>query len=253
MPPLMDPRPALGAAVLFHAGQSAYTVDDAVAYAVFAGAIDDALGDTLALAAAEDRADEAGFEPSEGDLQQSSEAFRYAHELITAGETEEWLTSRGMTLDDFSSQLYQQACRERYPQERSEGSWPDDLSDRLRVNLWMTDRMVALGATLRKRVASGIEVPDRDDAAIDAERRRFLARHKLDEASVPAWLEAIRRDASWLDESLRMEAAFARVNGAAINEDARVRKLASMRMALTRYEIDALILDSDAAAREAVL
>jgi hypothetical protein len=254
MPPLMVPRPALGAAVLFHAGEKAYTVDDIVAFAMFTGMLDAAIDDTLRLAAAEERAAEVGFEPGDDALQESSEAFRYEHDLISAGETEQWLESRGMTLDDFTDYLYQRSCAEKFP-DTEEVSPPDDLSDLLRVNLWMTDRLADLATALRRRVASGIEVqvtqvPLRGAADTMS---RFLARHKLDAASLPGWLAWLQRDSKWFGEMVRIETASRQLGRSAINDDARQRKLPSMRMALTRIEVEMLVLDSEPAAREAVL
>jgi hypothetical protein len=253
LPSLMDPTPDIGTPVLFRAGDVGHTVDDVVAFAMFAGILDDMVAETLALAAAEDRADAIGFEPDDAILQSASEAFRYDHDLITAGETEQWFASRGMTLDDFSRYLLQRACKDAFPDARPHESLPDDLSDLLRVCLWMTDQMPALAAELRKRVSARIETEERDEAAIAAEWQRFMQRHDLDRTSVAAWLASTRRDQAWLDESIRMEAAFAHLRQKSIDDDARSRKLASMRLSLMRVEVESLILDSETAAREAVL
>jgi hypothetical protein len=250
---LMNPRPALGSAVLFHAGGRAYTVDDAISSGMFRGELDTAIEETLALSAAEDRAGEEGFEPDDDALQASSENFRYQHDLITAGETEGWLESRGMTIDDLSRHLYQQLCREALPAEADGKSVPDDLSDLLRVNLWMTDAMDELAAQLRRRIAAGIEMSDRETLSTQAEKRRFLGRHRLDDRSLQGWLAVLNRDDAWLAEALRVETAFDRLITQAITDDARSRKLASMGLALSKMEIETLELDSEAAAREAVL
>jgi len=250
---LMNPRPALGSAVLFHAGGRAYTVDDAISSAMFRGALDTAIEETLALSAAEERAGEEGFEPDDEALQTSAESFRYQHDLITAGETEAWLETRGMTIDDFSRHLYQQLCRSAYPGKSDGQSVPDDLSDLLRVRLWMTDGMDELAAALRRRIAAGIEMSDRETLSTQAEKRRFLGRHRLDDRSLAGWLAALNRDNAWLAEALRVETAFDRLVTQAITDDARSRRLASMQLALSKMEIETLELDSEAAAREAVL
>src|SRR5688572_16968245 len=105
---LMNPSPRLGPAPLFFAQGVRYAVDDAVAAAFFRGAMDSAIDETLRLNAADERAAELGIEPADQVLQASSEKFRSRHNLITAGETEEWLEARNLDTDDFGDWLYLQ-------------------------------------------------------------------------------------------------------------------------------------------------
>lgn len=253
---LLEPSPELGATVLFLAEGTPYTVDDAVTAAIFRGSLDTAIRETLELAAAEERAEEEGFEPDDDALQASSESFRYEHDLITAGETEEWLEGRGLTTDDFGAWFHQRSCLQALPPEasESESAVPDDFPHHLRVHLWMSDTMSDLTRELSRRIAAGLEVTKRgEDIPTEPVLRRFLDRQQLDERDLSRWLDALGRDHSWLSEMVRLEAAFDRLNSVALTADARQRMLGSLRLSLGRVEIETLELDSEAAAREAFL
>jgi hypothetical protein len=269
---LMNASRELGTTVLFLAGGRSWTVDDAIAAAMFRGELDTEVAETLALADAEDLAEAEGVEPDEAALQTISERFRYEHNLISAGETEEWLEARGLTADDFSGWLYQSLCsefilRSEAPKEDLRGSEgqlstktivvplpqiprrpaaqdeeQDDLSDLLRVHLWMSDKMDAFSVSLSRRVAADLEMSQRGEQPAGPGNVRL-----------PSWLGDVRRDRDWYSEMLRMEGAFDRLSAEAITEEARARKLGSMQMSLARIEIESLELDTEPAAREAFL
>ncbi|MGZ7079086.1 MAG: peptidylprolyl isomerase [Thermoanaerobaculia bacterium] len=271
---LMNASRELGATALFLAGGRTWTVDDAIAAAMFRGELDPEVAETLALADAEDRAEAEGVEPDEAALQASSERFRYEHNLISAGETEEWLEARGLSTADFSGWLYQNLCSDLSKNEstpdlpstegylttktivvaslqiprplRSAQRAPDeeidDLSDLLRVHLWMSDKMEALSTRLSRRVAADLEMAQRGEQPATPANVRL-----------PAWLGDVRRDRNWFREMLRMEAAFDRLSAGAITDEARKRKLGAMQLSLAKIELESLDLDTEPAAREAFL
>ncbi len=215
--PLVRAGSALGSTVLFLGGGRAWTVDDAILDADARGALDEAIEETLALSAA----GESGIEIDDDALQESSERFRYDHELISAGETEDWLATRGMTLDDFAGWLYRRMCAEAVLGREGEPRTPsselpatDDFPEQLHVHLWLSGEMDRLGAQFRRRIAAEME----------------LAGEKLS------------RDDAW-----------DRLTDTVLNEDARRRKLETLRHPLTRLQIDTLVLEPEAAAREACL
>ena len=210
---LVRPGSALGSIVLFLGGGRAWTVDDAIADAHLRGVLDQAIEEALALSAAEQRADEEGVELDEDALQQSSERFRYDHDLISAGETEEWLAARGMTLDDFAAWLYRRLCADAVGRSSIDTA-PDDFPELLHIHLWLSGDMERVADQFRRRIAAQMEL-----AA----------------------------------ESLPLEAAHDRVVASVLTTDARRRRLATMRLPLTQLHIDSLELESEAAAREACL
>jgi hypothetical protein len=254
---LMNASRELGSTALFLARGVPYTVDDAIAAAIFRGTLEQTVADTIALAAAGERAEAEGVAPDSDALQAASESFRYEHNLISAGETEEWLETRGMGTADFSGWLYEKLCAEALSGVAA-GATPgdalDDLSDLLRVHLWMSGEMDEISSQLSRRIAADLAMSERGEPLATAPvMQRFLQSHHLDERGLPEWLSAMRRDRAWLTEMVRMEAAFDRLSTDAITPEARARKLASMQLSLARVEIESLELDTEAAAREAFL
>ncbi len=250
---LLSPSIRLGSAALFRAHGATSNVDDAVASALFRGELEAAMDETLALAAAEEGAGAEGLDLDDGALQASSERFRYEHDLISAGETEAWLDARGMTTDDFSRWLYQRLCRSASESgERS--AIPDDFPDLLRIHLWLSGEMETLVKRLRRRIAADLELAQRGEPVSGSQAmKRFLDHHRFDQRDVSEWLSALGRDRSWLETTARIESAFDRLVVEALTEKARTAKLKSMQISLARIEIETLELDSDVAAREAVL
>src|SRR5437016_11660280 len=79
-----------------------YRARDAMEAALFRDDLATAWPAFLRRVATNDRADELDLELDEDALGTVAETFRYQHDLITAEETEQWLSARGLTLDEFS-------------------------------------------------------------------------------------------------------------------------------------------------------
>ncbi|MGZ8867225.1 MAG: hypothetical protein ACXW2P_02700 [Thermoanaerobaculia bacterium] len=208
-----EPSPRLGATPLFLAAAearanspAAYTVDDAIRWGSGPGLLDAPLREARALLAAEAASDHV----DEQSLQAASERFRYDHDLISAGETEEWLVSRGMTIDDFGGWL-----RARLSVETQSGAGSAEMEDVpgdfLRVHLWLSGEMEKLAQAYSRSVAAEIETGRGDAAAVETLTKK------------------------------------------AISDAARQRKLAAIGMSLIRVEVQTLVVDSEAAGREAVM
>jgi len=210
---LVRPGSALGSTVLFLGGGREWTVDDAIADAYERGDLDQSIDEMLALLAAEQRAGEEGVAIGEDALQKSSEKYRHNHDLITAGETEEWLAARGITLDDFAAWLHRRLCADAVGRP-SIDTVPDDFPELLHVHLWLSGDMEDVADQFRRRIAAQIELAT---------------------------------------ENLPVEAAHDRVVASVLTTDARRQRLATMRLPLTQLHIDSLELESEAAAREACL
>ena len=248
-----DLSTALSDVVLFVADGRSWTVDDAIAASVFRNDLEEAINETLELAGAEELAEELDREPDSDELQAFSDRFRYDRDLISAGETEEWIRARGLTTDDFTGWMAARVCRAELP-DASPAEDLEDLHHRLHIHLWMSDRMDALDAALQRRVASRLELREKNETVeITGSRTDFLFRHSLNEAGVAEWLDRSGRGHEWLDEMLRLEAAHQAIRDRALTPEARQRQIHALGTALERIAIRTLDFDSDAAAREAVL
>ena len=98
---------------VFAAGDERIDATDVVDAAWFRGDLQPFWREFLAGIACERLADEEGSEPDSEALQTLSEDFRYAHDLITAEETDAWLISRNLTLNDLTDYANRRYWRER--------------------------------------------------------------------------------------------------------------------------------------------
>src|SRR5881394_4272825 len=91
-------------------GSRKYTPRDAIDAALFRGELDSKWAEFLRCVESEKRADELDLDLDDSAIATAAEAFRYEHDLITAEETEAWLVTRRLTLDDFSDYFTRQYC-----------------------------------------------------------------------------------------------------------------------------------------------
>src|SRR5262250_3159654 len=79
-----------------------YRTRDVIDAGLWRGDLEDAWQLFLTRLEAEKQADESDLEMDEDEIDSAAEAFRYERDLITAEETEQWLSARGLSLDEFS-------------------------------------------------------------------------------------------------------------------------------------------------------
>ena len=93
-------EPSAWNCAVFASEKRIFTIRDVIEAAYFRGELQLPWKGLLELLTCEAATDS---DPSdETFLQRMSEQFRFERDLITAEETERWLTERGLTLEDFS-------------------------------------------------------------------------------------------------------------------------------------------------------
>ncbi len=97
---------------LFRFGKTLYTWGDVLGWAEFSGCLDPALNTLFRGAEAFDLAESGEIDFDQDDLQHAANRLRYDLNLITAEETETWLQTRGLSLDDLNAYLFRQVCRQ---------------------------------------------------------------------------------------------------------------------------------------------
>ena len=225
---------------VFTSERGEVSIAGVIAAAHFRGEIEPLWREVHALAQREDR------DVDDAALQAMSEQFRSERDLISAEETERWLEARGLTLEDFSDyfrrRFWKDATGEKVEPEAFDSS--AEHRDLLRVELLLSGEFDRMAVRLAWRVAAGGEcAPD----AVESERGRFLERAGFDDE----WLARLGRDQSWLDEMLKLEAAYRRQCDALLTPEARERMLNALRLPLKRVELETVDLESRDAAREA--
>lgn len=206
------------------------------------------------LAFAQDDATE--LDPAE--LQARSEEYRIEHDLISAEETERWLTERSLTKEDFHDFLVRRSRHESVADGPAQSQAIDyafaspKLRELLRGDLLFSGAFDALATRLAWRFAAR-EADDESAMAeaVRVERDAFLERAGVTAATLPAWLNGLGTNAAWLDEMLELEAVFRRGVTRQLTSSARERMARSLRISLTRFELELIEVDCRNAAREA--
>jgi hypothetical protein len=205
----------------------------------------------------EKRADELDLDLDDSAIAAAAEAFRYEHDLITAEETEGWLATRGLTLDDFSDYFSRQYCASTLtekivPKEVEYSSASSELRQLFLAELILCEELDRMTTALMFRLAVRCAEKDLDPDAITAEERRFFDRNKIEPAQLPNWLERLGRDSEWFNEMLAMEVAYRKRCHSLLVPQARQRELVTLRLPLTRFETEIIELESRDAAQEAL-
>jgi hypothetical protein len=250
---------AIDQKVVFLCGDRAFTLSDLLDAALFRGELQSAWNNLLRLLAAEQRADEHQLECSDETIDAAAERFRYEHDLITAEETEQWLTDRGLSLGDFGAFFVRHYWAEQAdtlePEAQDYLTAPNEMRELLVAELILSRELARMAQCFSWRVAAAREVDGKqvDPDLIAVEKTRFFERTSVPVEMLLDWLTRVGRDESWFREMLTLEAIFCRDTAALLSPQACEKEMASLRLPLTRFEIETIELDSLDAAREAFL
>ena len=238
-------------------GTQEYTARDAIDAAIFRGEFEEKWQTFLCHIAAEERAGELELEVDESAISAAAEEFRYQHDLITAEETEAWLTNRGLTFEDFSDYFARQYCvgaiDQRICSDQIGYTTADpDLRDLFVAELILSGALEHMTIKLMWRLAARRAGKEPASEAISAEKQKFLDRIKIEATRLGQWLKALGRDSQWLNEMLASEAAYGTHCDGLLIPASRQRELMALRLRLTRFEIELIELESRDAAKEAL-
>ncbi len=241
---------------VFESGNQTYTLRDVIDGALFRGELGPIWADFLRGVEAEKKAHQDDLEIEGDALDEAADAFRYQHDLITAEETEKWLSARGLDMNDFgdffSRRYWARTVRIDLPDQAYPGAGKE-LKELFAAHLLFSDELERIATQLGWRVAVRRAEEEVDPAAVARAREEFLERHGLREEEVEAWLGQIDREKAWLDHALEAEAAYRARSGSLVNPQARAEELSSLRLPLTRFELEVIQFDSLDAANEALL
>ena len=199
--------------------------------------------------AASDHATELDLELDDATFDAAVEAFRYQHDLITADELEQWLSARGLTLDDFS-EYFDRLCWGRSkdagtppPEEIDYPSAPPELRNTFLIDLILSDELDQLTNRLSWRLAAMCASDEIAPEAVAAEKQKL---------SQQTGIELLGREEEWLNQQAAMEVAFRKRRDSLINPQTHSRELSSLRLPLTKFETEVLQVESRDAAKEAL-
>lgn len=241
-------------ATVFTCGENSYTDRDVIDATLFRGELSSAWKELLRGVACENQSGDADMDDATIDA--AVEKFRYDHDLITAEEVEQWLEARGLTMDDFGEFFARHYWGNKSPETQPPEtvdyvSAPEEMRALLRAELILSDEFDRMAARLSWRAAGGQEV--KDDVDLANERAEFFKRTGLTEGTLSNWLSGLGRDEQWLNAMLRLEAIHNRIRAELLTPQNRQRELSSMRLPLTRLDVEMMELESKDAASEASL
>jgi hypothetical protein len=245
--------------VIFSRGAENFTARDVIDWALGQGRLGVLWKDFLRAVECDRCANEQELELDDDAVDGTMVAFRYRHDLITAEETERWLADRSVMLTEFGEYFARKYWGQNYdgeidvPHHSYSAATPEE-KDLFLVDLTLSDELDRLAEEMSFRVAA--EAEEKANAECDepapasAPLEQFVAREGISDLS--EWLERIGRDRKWFDETLAAEEAFRRLSATIIDEKALERELLSMRLNLTRFEVEIIEVDSRDAAAEVI-
>jgi len=175
---------------------------------------------------------ETGQMPAGKETREAGAAFRYAHNLISADETETWLSAWGMTVDDWMNYLRGRLLRERWANRLNQIVAANPVSDEevaevIKSYAVSSDKFaewarklagraaIALGAVMSGSRPSPGESPreliERIEAGFDAERRLAVTPALLEAKIADHRLDWVRFDCRYVwfpEERIAREAAL---------------------------------------------
>jgi hypothetical protein len=234
-----------------------YTARDAMEAALFRDGLATTWPAFLGQVAASDRADELDLQLDEDALGTVAETFRYQHDLITAEETEQWLSARRLTLDEFGDYFVRGVWGEKQiegvrPEKVDYVSARTELRETFIADLILSGKLEAMTTQLGWRLAAVCSAKDVDLDLVTAAKQNFLERNEMNPARLRDWLQQLCRDEEWLDQQAMMEAAYQSRCATLLVGQAQQRELASLRLPLTQFETEVIELESRDAAQEAL-
>ena len=255
-----NPQASKETTVIFSCGNESYSVRDLVDAAFFRGEVKPAWEEMLLLLAVEKQAGKRDLEIDESAVEAAAEKFRYEHDLITAEETEQWLEARGLTLDEFSD-FFGRHCWDSALKGKAVAEEVDyltaaaDLRELLIGELIFSGELNEMATQLGWRVAASCEARDEnvEPELILREQQRFCERVEIKATELADVLIRLGCDQSWFEEMLRREILFRSTRDHLVTPAAREREFRSLRLPMTQFAVEIIELESQDAAREAVL
>ena len=242
-------------AAIFTCGDNSYTDRDVIDAAFFRGELEPIWNELLRCVECEAQSGDAEMEDSAIDA--AVEKFRYDHDLITAEETEQWLEARGLTMDDFGNyfgrRYWGNALRDKVQAKPSDYlSAPAEMRELLRAEVILAGELDRMSMRLAWRAAGNREAKE-EDVDLAPEKEQFFGRAGINQSTLPDWLNGLGRDEQWLNEMLRLEAIHNRIRAQILTPQTRQREMSTLRLPLTRLDVEMLEVESKDAAREASL
>ena len=191
-------------------------------------------------------ADEQGFEVASTDIEGVMEAFRLQHDLISAEDTEKWLTHCGLTLDDFQGFFERRILADRFVQQADDIQREYALAEAAVTECMWPEVVLAgnfeqLAVPLARRVAAQLD-GSTPCAPADLQKIRREAKKRL---------RGCAPDPEWFADLVQMEAIYVAAERQALLPERCAREVRTRALQLTRIELAQVTFPAADQAREA--
>jgi len=193
------------------------------------------------------------LEPDEVAVDEIAGDYRYGRDLTTAEECERWLMDRGLSVEDFQAHCLRVYWEKQLAGDEGGGGngaddEPEEVARWFEVDLLLSDDFDRLARQLAWRAALACDHHLRDISTQPTAASTTLPPGDSDGIS-----SGVATTPDRIEELRRMEDTFQTRCRELLTVENQRRCLASLRLPLTRFELDILQLDEDLAAREAYL
>ena len=245
----------------FELGERRFTVDDVFDAANFCGELENFWKEYLQCLASEAAAEAAGLKAPRKEIQGRSEEYRYAHDLVTAEETDAWLGQRGISQDVFEEYFIRRHWLDQRdlasePRFRPLSTAAPEEYEAFRAYTLLSGAFEGMAGRLAQREAirSSSSADDSADQEIVREQREnFETRRKDIRESVAEWLESMERGQEWLEDQITLEAMFSQRCRQNLSPVRLRQTLSALRLPLLMFDYEVMEVDTIDTAREAYL
>ena len=218
------------------------------------------LEDALACAA---YAGDEGFEVDTAELQASADRFRYQRSIVTAEETERWLSERDLNEDDLVGYLERRYWHERFGREvlgigDSYAPSPSAIAEVLWPEVIFSGSLGPLAVPLARRVVTGAAEEAAGPPAVREElvaeiQTALCERAGCGPEGLEDWLGRNRCSEDWLHELLVLETHYQRARDDALSPARCAAALDARRLDLMQVRYQTAHFPTVSQAREAYL
>jgi hypothetical protein len=241
--------------ILCACGDQVYKTRDVMDAAEWRGDLAESWQRFLLRIEAEKHADESELDYEDDQIDAAAEAFRYERDLITAEETEQWLSARGLTLDDFGDHFTRCYWGNRLSEDVTapETRYVDASAATRQLfaaELILSGEIDALTTQLVWRLGAARAEPEVSPEELATAQADFFERHTIEASELPKWLENLGRDLAWFSEMQNGEAAYQHLRKTVLVPNAYRNEVSTLRLPLTRFSTEVVEFESRDAAQE---
>jgi hypothetical protein len=251
--------PSTGDLATFEFNGAVVSTTDVLCAAQFRNELQPLLARLEWQADCEGEASRLGLEIEEDVIEQKINQFRFDRDLISAEDTEAWLSARGLSTEGLEGYFIRchwwEVLRERVSADRTDAGAIDlGRIEAVAPDLLLSGSFGPLATEHSRRLVARHTWGQGGNALdLEGERGRFLVRFGMNAEGLGDWLGALRRNEEWFQEMLAMEGSYRAVCDSVSTPEKLARALVTLRLPLTRLEVETAEFDSEDAAREALI